>query len=111
MTLQLYAFEWGRLQIPRAFLLEGAKGKITVPIPSYLIVHPKGRVLFDSGLNLATQSDPESYITTAAILASVCDLMMLSVVLIPPAELWVAPALMLGASAVFGTLAAQYAVI
>jgi hypothetical protein len=47
----------------------------------------------------------------AAILAIVCDLMMLSVVLIPPAELWVALALMLGASAVFGTLAAQYAVI
>ena len=67
MTIRLYAFECGRLQIPRAFLLEGAKGKITVPIPSYLIVHPKGRVLFDSGLNLATQSDPESYITTAGM--------------------------------------------
>lgn len=63
MTVRLYAFECGRLEIPKAFLLEGAKGKITVPIPSYLIVHPKGCVLFDSGLNLATQSDPESYIT------------------------------------------------
>ncbi len=84
------------------------QGKITVPIPSYLIVHPKGRVLFDSGLNLATQSDPESYITTAAILASVCDLMMLSVVLVPPAELWVVPNLMLNTSAVLGTLAIPF---
>ena len=67
MTVRLYAFECGHLEIPHAFLWEGAKGKITVPIPSYLIVHPKGRVLFDSGLNLATQSDPESYITSAGM--------------------------------------------
>lgn len=60
LSVQLYAFECGRLEIPHAFLLEGAKGKIQVPIPSYLIVHPKGRILFDSGLNLATQSDPET---------------------------------------------------
>jgi len=64
MAVQLYAFECGRLEIPQAFLLAGAKGKVQVPIPSYLIVHPKGRVLFDSGLNLATQSDPEAYITS-----------------------------------------------
>jgi len=48
MTVRLYAFECGRLEIPLAFLLEGAQGKITVPIPSYLIVHPRRRVLFDS---------------------------------------------------------------
>ena len=52
---------------PLRFLLAGAKGKITVPIPSYLIVHPKGRALFDSGLNVATQTDPESYITSAGM--------------------------------------------
>lgn len=67
MSVQLYAFECGRLEIPHAFLLEGAKGKIQVPIPSYLIVHPKGRILFDSGLNLATQSDPETYITSVGM--------------------------------------------
>lgn len=67
MTVQLYAFECGRLELPYGFLLAGAKGKITVPIPSYLIVHPKGRALFDSGLNVATQTDPESYITSAGM--------------------------------------------
>jgi glyoxylase-like metal-dependent hydrolase (beta-lactamase superfamily II) len=62
MSVELYAYTCGSLTSPRAFLLEDAKGKITVPIPSYLIVHPKGRVMFDSGLNLRTQTDPEGYI-------------------------------------------------
>lgn len=35
MSVQLYAFECGRLEIPHSFLLEGAKGKIQVPIPTY----------------------------------------------------------------------------
>jgi N-acyl homoserine lactone hydrolase len=58
---ELCAFTCGQLTIPYGFLLEGAKGKITVPVPSYLIVHPRGRVLFDSGLNLAVQSDALAY--------------------------------------------------
>jgi N-acyl homoserine lactone hydrolase len=67
MTVRLYAFECGRLEIPHGFLLQGAKGKITVPVPSYLIVHPKGRAVFDSGLNIQTQSDPEAYITSVGM--------------------------------------------
>ena len=67
MTVRLYAFECGRLEIPHGFLLQGATGKITVPVPSYLIVHPKGRAIFDSGLNVQTQSDPEPYITSAGM--------------------------------------------
>jgi N-acyl homoserine lactone hydrolase len=62
MSVELYAFTCGYLTIPQWFLLENTKGRVTVPIPSYLVVHPKGRVLFDSGLNLQTQSDPEGYI-------------------------------------------------
>jgi glyoxylase-like metal-dependent hydrolase (beta-lactamase superfamily II) len=61
MTVELYAYTCGLLTIPQAFLLEDTHGRITVPIPSYLIVHPRGRVLFDSGLNLRTQTDPEGY--------------------------------------------------
>lgn len=45
---------------------------------------------------------------TAAIVASVCDLMMLSVVLVPPADLWAAPNLMLGVSAVFGAISIPF---
>ena len=62
MSLELYAYTCGFLTIPRGFLLEGAEGWITVPIPSYLIVHPAGKALFDSGLNLRTQTDPAPYI-------------------------------------------------
>jgi len=62
VSLGLYAYTCGFLTIPHGFLLEGAEGWITVPIPSYLIVHPAGKVLFDSGLNVRTQTDPETYI-------------------------------------------------
>jgi len=67
MPLRLFAFECGRLELPHGFILEGAKGRITLPVPAYLIDHPKGRVLFDSGLNVLTQSDPESYITSTGM--------------------------------------------
>ncbi len=50
MPVQLYAFTCGHLTIPRGFMLAGEEGTIRVPVPSYLIVHPKGTALFDSGL-------------------------------------------------------------
>jgi len=58
---ELFAFTCGELTIPHGFLIEGAKGKIRVPVPSYLIVHPRGRVLFDSGLHLAIQGDAATH--------------------------------------------------
>jgi glyoxylase-like metal-dependent hydrolase (beta-lactamase superfamily II) len=61
MTVRLYANTCGHLTIPAGFLLEGAKGRVRVPVPAYLIVHPRGRVLFDSGLNLQALSDAASY--------------------------------------------------
>ena len=67
MSLALYAYTCGFLTIPHGFLLEGADGWITVPIPSYLIVHPAGKALFDSGLNVRTQTDPEPYIGRAGM--------------------------------------------
>src|SRR5580693_3254819 len=36
----------------------GGEGDITVPIPVFLIEHPKGRVLFDTGLHPDCQHDP-----------------------------------------------------
>lgn len=62
MSVQLYAFTCGFLTIPRAFMLQGEEGLITVPVPSYLIVHPKGRVLFDTGLHMATLDDPVAHV-------------------------------------------------
>src|SRR2546428_14062475 len=58
VSLELYAYTCGFLTIPRGFLLEAAEGWITVPIPSYLIVHPAGKVLFDSGLKARPQPAP-----------------------------------------------------
>ncbi len=59
MALNVYAFTCGWLTVPAALLLAGEKGKLTVPVPVYLIDHPKGRVLFDTGLHVDTQTDPD----------------------------------------------------
>jgi N-acyl homoserine lactone hydrolase len=67
MSVKLYAYTCGYLTIPHRFLLEGEKGTITVPIPAYLIEHSKGRALFDSGLHLQAQLDPEGYIGVEAL--------------------------------------------
>jgi N-acyl homoserine lactone hydrolase len=61
-NVELYAFTCGFLTIPHRYLLEKVDGWITVPIPSYLIVHPKGKALFDSGLHLRTQTEPADYL-------------------------------------------------
>ena len=51
--------------------LEGEKGKLRVPVPAYLIDHPQGKVLFDTGLHVATQSDPEGRLGELAQVFSV----------------------------------------
>ena len=58
MSPKLYAMTCGRLTGSLGFLLEGAEGNITVPVPSCLIEHPKGTVLFDTGLHPDCQQDP-----------------------------------------------------
>jgi hypothetical protein len=60
-AVTLHAFTCGELTIPHGFLIAGAKGKLRVPVPSYLITHPRGRVLLDSGLSLATQHDAAAH--------------------------------------------------
>lgn len=67
MSVALYAFTCGQLKVPSSFLLEQAEDWIDVPVPVYLIVHPKGKVLFDSGLNILTQTDPVAYIGEAGM--------------------------------------------
>ncbi|MDE2356715.1 MAG: N-acyl homoserine lactonase family protein [Alphaproteobacteria bacterium] len=66
MTVALYAYTCGFLTLPRSILLDGAPGVATVPVPAYLIVHPRGRALFDSGLNVDCREDPVGYIGEAA---------------------------------------------
>ena len=58
MTLKLYAFTCGTVTGEFGRLMEGGEGDITVPIPVFLIEHPKGRALFDTGLHPDCQRDP-----------------------------------------------------
>ena len=58
MTIKLYAMTCGWIGLDKTLLLAGAPGKISIPVPVYLIDHPKGRVLFDTGIHPAMQTDP-----------------------------------------------------
>ena len=58
MTVKLYAFTCGTVTGEFAHLMEGGEGDITVPIPVFLIEHPRGRALFDTGLHPDCQHDP-----------------------------------------------------
>ena len=58
MTVKLYPFTCGTGAGEFAHLMEGGEGDITVPIPTFLIEHPKGGHCFDTGLHPDCQSDP-----------------------------------------------------
>jgi glyoxylase-like metal-dependent hydrolase (beta-lactamase superfamily II) len=58
--LRLFAFSCGWLESDLALFVEGATGAIRVPVPSYLVDHPRGALVFDTGLHPATQADPEA---------------------------------------------------
>jgi glyoxylase-like metal-dependent hydrolase (beta-lactamase superfamily II) len=49
----------GWLTMAFDFFLPGAQGWIAIPVPAYLIVHPSGSALFDTGLETALQSKDE----------------------------------------------------
>jgi len=59
--VELYAFDCGQLTMPTGTFLENEEGSMTVPVPAFLIKHPKGSVLFDSGLHDQLRTDPLSY--------------------------------------------------
>ena len=62
MTLRLYAMTCGWLTAPLGLLLEGEHGDIRIPVPCYLIDHPKGKLLFDSGLNPRVLEDADAHL-------------------------------------------------
>lgn len=47
----LYAFTCGYITLPMSFFLDGEPGKAKVPACVFLIDHPKGLVLFDTGFS------------------------------------------------------------
>jgi len=58
VTLNVYAFTCGWLEGDFDRLMEGGEGRIRLPIPAYLIEHPKGTALFDTGMHPDCQHDP-----------------------------------------------------
>jgi len=58
MSIKLFALTCGRLTGDLGRLMEGGEGQAELPIPAYLIEHPKGRALFDTGIHPDCQSDP-----------------------------------------------------
>jgi len=58
MHVRLTAMTCGWLTVNKGMFLEGEQGSLKVPVPCYLIEHPKGSVLFDTGMHPDAQRDP-----------------------------------------------------
>jgi glyoxylase-like metal-dependent hydrolase (beta-lactamase superfamily II) len=71
MSVELFAMTCGWLETDARGLLEGEPGRIRVPVPVFLVRHPRGRVLFDSGLHRDTQTDPHARLGVIARLFEV----------------------------------------
>ena len=56
--MRLRALTCGWLTGDAASLVAGEPGRLRVPVPCFLVDHPAGLVLFDSGLHPATMRDP-----------------------------------------------------
>ena len=69
--LRLYAFTCGWLTGPLGLFLRGESGRLRVPVPCYLVDHPRGRLLFDSGMHPALAEDAEARIGDEAKIFSV----------------------------------------
>ncbi|HYR97034.1 MAG TPA: N-acyl homoserine lactonase family protein [Candidatus Binatus sp.] len=66
MAVRLFAMTCGWLTGHAGGFLSGETGRLRVPVPSFLIDHPRGKVLFDSGLHPDTGPDPEGRLGMAA---------------------------------------------
>jgi N-acyl homoserine lactone hydrolase len=58
MTARVRGFTTGRLETELGGLLEGAQGQVRLPVVSYLVEHPKGSLVFDTGLHTDMRVDP-----------------------------------------------------
>jgi N-acyl homoserine lactone hydrolase len=71
VTVKIYAMTCGWLTSDLSMMLGGKQGKIHFPVPAYLIDHPRGKVLFDTGMHPQCQHDARSRIGFMADLFSV----------------------------------------
>jgi N-acyl homoserine lactone hydrolase len=59
MGIRLVPLECGWLGSELAGLMEGASGRVRLPVPSWLVQHPKGTVVFDTGMHVELQTDSD----------------------------------------------------
>ena len=70
--IRLTPIEAGFLTTETANLCEGAEGRITIPVACWIVEHPKGTVIFDTGLHNELVDDT----TLLGVLAGVFDVSM-----------------------------------
>lgn len=54
----VYAFICGYTTIPSKGIIRGTDGLITLPVPAFVIRHPAGMMVFDTGFNRRIHTDP-----------------------------------------------------
>jgi N-acyl homoserine lactone hydrolase len=59
MSVSITPMVCGWLEVDTKFILKDQPGRVKLPIPSFLIEHPKGRAIFDSGLHRELQKGGE----------------------------------------------------
>jgi glyoxylase-like metal-dependent hydrolase (beta-lactamase superfamily II) len=57
--MKLYVFTSGALTLAKTIIQSGGEGTITIPVGFFVIQHPKGNVLFDTGNNDRIITEPE----------------------------------------------------
>jgi len=66
MTARVRGFTCGWLETDLGGLLEGGEGRIRIPVLSYVVEHPKGTLVFDTGLHTDMRDDPAGRIGSLA---------------------------------------------
>lgn len=58
--LRIHALNCGSLEFERAMFFPGSAAgtRLAIPVSSYLVAHPKGRLLFDTGMHCNVAGDP-----------------------------------------------------
>lgn len=70
-SVKIYPMTCGWMTSDFTMMLAGREGKIRFPVPAYLIDHPRGQVLFDTGLHPHCEHDAASQIGAMADLFTV----------------------------------------
>jgi N-acyl homoserine lactone hydrolase len=63
MTAKIYALTCGYLDGPFDQMMEGAQGRVLLPVPSFLIEHPRGRALYDTGMHPALRTNAKGRVS------------------------------------------------